>query len=202
VSGRSKALLTPDIPAWAALFFNTRGGNHMAKLRDIYHYENPRFSPLRDAARRATAAYQNAARGLDTLKEWVLVEFGLVHTADAIHRLAHEQPKRFDVIGDILHQRHLMQEYPETPEYRERPEDMDGVFGEVIRLLEDIEDALRDCVGVSEEVGLYPLAREFENLQMENSKSYETMLYAWQMYDATESSGTSYDNWIEHLFSE
>ena len=101
----------------------------MAKLRDIYHYENPRFSPLRDAARRATAAYQNAARGLDTLKEWVLVEFGLVHTADAIHRLAHEQPKRFDVIGDILHQRHLMQEYPETPEYRERPEDMDGVFG-------------------------------------------------------------------------
>ena len=60
----------------------------MAKLRDIYHYENPRFSPLRDAARRATAAYQNAARGLDTLKEWVLVEFGLVHTADAIHRLA------------------------------------------------------------------------------------------------------------------
>ena len=40
----------------------------MAKLRDIYHYENPRFSPLRDAARRATAAYQNAARVLDTLK--------------------------------------------------------------------------------------------------------------------------------------
>lgn len=172
----------------------------MAKLREIYNYEGPRFSPLRDAARRATAAYQNAARGLDTLKEWVLVEFGLVHTADAIHRLAHEQPKRFDVIGDILHQRHLMQEYPETPEYRERPEDMDGVFGEVIRLLEDIEDALRDCVGVSEEVGLYPLAREFENLQMENSKSYETMLYAWQMYDKTDGSATSYDNWVEKLF--
>lgn len=143
----------------------------MAKLRDIYHYENPRFSPLRDAARRATAAYQNAARGLDTLKEWVLVEFGLVHTADAIHRLAHEQPKRFDVIGDILHQRHLMQEYPETPEYRERPEDMDGVFGEVIRLLEDIEDALRDCVGASEEVGLYPLAREFETFRWRTAKA-------------------------------
>ena len=77
---------------------------------------------------------------------------------------------------------------------------MDGVFGEVIRLLEDIEDALRDCVGASEKVGLYPLAREFENLQMENSKSYETMLYAWQMYDKTDGSATSYDNWVEKLF--
>lgn len=172
----------------------------MEKLREIYNYEDPRFSPLRDAARRATAAYQDAERGMDALKEWVLVAFGLVHTSDAIHRLAHKQPKRFDGIGDILHQRHLMQEYPTTPEYRNRPEDMDGVFSEVIRLLGDIEDALRDCVGASEEVGLYSLARQFENLQMENSKSYETMLYAWQMYDKTDGSATSYDNWVEKLF--
>lgn len=172
----------------------------MARLREIYSYDDGKYAALRDAARRATAAYQNAARGLDTLKEWVLVEFGLVHTAEAIHRLAHLQPVRFDAIGDILHQRHLMQEYPATAEYRERPEDMDGVFGEVIRLLEAIETELKDCVGVCEAAGLYPLAREFENLQMDNSRSYEKFLYAWQMYDATESSGTSYDSWIQALF--
>ena len=174
----------------------------MPKLREIYSYDSAAYAPLRDAARRATAAYQNAARGLDTLKEWVLIEFGLVHTADVIHRLAHLQPQRFDVVGDILHQRHLMQEYPETEEYRERPENMDGVFAEVIRLLDEIEKALKECVRVSDELGLYPLGRAFENLQMQNSESYEMFLYAWQMYDKTDSSATSYDDWIRALWKE
>lgn len=174
----------------------------MAKLREIYSYDNPRFSALREAARRATAAYQNAARGLDTLKEWVLVEFGLVHTAEAIHTLAHEQPKRFDAIGDILHQRHLMQEYPETEEYRQRPEDLNGVFGAVIGLLEEIEASLKDCVYEAESANLYPLARAFENLQMENSASYERMLCAWQMYDRTDGSADSFDSWMAGLFRE
>ena len=172
----------------------------MAKARERFTYDDPRFAPLRDAARGATAAYQNAARGLDTLKEWVLVEFGLVHASDAIHALAHAQPKRFDVIGDILHQRHLMQEYPETPEYRARPADLDGVFAEIIRMLDEIETALRECVRVSDELGLFPLGRAFETLQMENSESYEKFLYAWQMYDATDSSATSYDSWMRALF--
>lgn len=172
----------------------------MAKVNERFTYDDPRFAPLRDASRRATAAYQNAARGLDTLKEWVLIKFGLTQTAEAIHRLAHEQPKRFDGIGDILHQRHLMQEYPETPEYKERPADLDGVFGEIIRMLDEIETALKDCVYEAETANLYPLARAFENLQMQNSESYEKFLYAWQMYDMTDSSATSYDNWIRGLF--
>lgn len=171
----------------------------MARLRDIYSYDSEKFGGLRDAARQATAAYQNADRGLDALKEWVLVEFGLVHTSDMLHALAHLQPRRFDKIGDILHQRHLMQEYPATEEYRERPEDLDGVFEAAIRLLKAIETALKACVGRSEEAGLYPLARAFENLQMENSASYEKLLYAWQMYDRTDGSATSYDNWVAGL---
>lgn len=174
----------------------------MPKLREIYSYDNAAYAPLRDAARRATAAYQDAARGMDTLKEWVLIEFGLVHTAEAIHRLAHLQPQRFDAVGDILHQRHLMQEYPETGEYRERPEDMDGVFAEVIRFLGVIEKALKECVRVSDELELYPLGRAFENLQMQNSESYEKFLYAWQMYDETDAGAASFDDWMRKLFGE
>lgn len=174
----------------------------MPKLREIYSYDNAAYAPLRGAARRATAAYQDAARGMDTLKEWVLIEFGLVHTAEAIHRLAHLQPQRFDAVGDILHQRHLMQEYPETGEYRERPEDMDGVFAEVIRFLGEIEKALKECVRVSDELELYPLGRAFENLQMQNSESYEKFLYAWQMYDETDAGAASFDDWMRKLFGE
>ena len=172
----------------------------MAKAREIFTYDDARYAPLRDAARNATRAYQDAARGLDTLKEWVLIEFGLMNLSNAIHALAHEQPKRFDAIGDILHQRHLMQEYPATEEYRARPANLDDVFEEIIRMLDRIETALKECVRVSDEQGLYPLGRAFENLQMQNSESYETFLYAWEMFDATDGSATSYDNWVRTLF--
>lgn len=174
----------------------------MGRLQETYNYANDRFARLRDAARTVTAGYQNAARGMDTLKEWVLIEFGMPNTADAIHRLAHLQPKRFDQVGDILHQRHLIQEYPATPEYTKRPETLDGVFEEVIAMLQYIEDGLRDCVAVCDELKLWALAREFENLQTENSRSYEKFLYAWQMYDRFEGSETSYDNWIVRLFEQ
>ena len=69
-------------------------------------------------------------------------------------------------------------------------------------MLQKIEDALRKCVEVCDENGLYPLGRGFENLQMENSASYEKFLYAWQMYSEHEMSATSFDGWIEELFEE
>lgn len=66
--------------------------------------------------------------------------------------------------------------------------------------IDRIETALKECVRVSDEQGLYPLGRSFENLQMQNSESYETFLYAWEMFDATDGSATSYDNWVRTLF--
>ena len=35
---------------------------------------------------------------------------------------------------------------------------------------------------------------------MQNSESYEMFLYAWEMFDATDGSATSYDNWVRTLF--
>ena len=172
------------------------------KLADFYNYENEKFSPVRDAARRVTAVMQTSNRGLDSLKEWVLIEMGLVHTSDAIHELAHKQPKMWDELAEILHQRHLMQEYPATEEYTKRPEDMDGVFKAVIELLQANEDALKEFVRVCDENGLYALARQAESIQIENSADYDKFLKAWQIFDTTDASATSYDNWILHLFHE
>ena len=172
------------------------------KLADFYNYENEKFSPVRDAARRVTAAMQNANRGLDSLKEWVLIEMGLVHTSDAIHELAHKQPKMWDELADILHQRHLMQEYPATEEYTKRPDDMDGVFEEIMRLLRENDEALKDFIHVCDENAQYALARQAETIQIENSEDCTKFLMAWQMYDMTDASATSYDNWILHLFHE
>ena len=81
----------------------------MARLKERFDFENGALAAVRDAAKNVTGAYQDAARGLDTLKEWVLIEFRMPNTANAIHKLAHLQPQRFDVVGDLLHQRHILQ---------------------------------------------------------------------------------------------
>ncbi len=168
----------------------------MAKAYDIFNYDSAIYGVMRDPTRRATQACQNANRALDTLKERVLIEFGLPNTSEYIHNLAHWFPPFFDRIGDILHQRHLTQEYPETPEYKERPADLDGVFGEIIRLLDEVQNALHQCVVTADDNNLHPLGRQFENLEADNSKLYEQILYAWNMFDASEDSATSYDNWV------
>ena len=170
------------------------------KLADFFNYENEMFSKLRDAALDVTAAMRNANRGLDTLKEIVLIEIGLVHTSDAIHELAHKQPQRFDTIGDILHQRHLIQEYPATEEYTNHPEDMDGVFEEVINFLRKNDEALKQFITICDETQNYALARQAETLQIENSEDCEKFLEAWAMFDSTDASATSFDNWVLHLF--
>ena len=170
------------------------------KIADVFNYENSMFSPLRDAARKVTAAMQQANRSLDALKEYVLIEIGLVHTSDAIHELAHKQPGYFDQIGDLLHQRHLMQEYPATEEYTKRPKDMDEVFEEIMRLLRENDEALRDFIKVCDENAQYALARQAETIQIENSEDCTKFLAAWSMYDSTDASATSFDNWILHLF--
>nr|DAT56404.1 MAG TPA: putative bacterioferritin [Caudoviricetes sp.] len=174
----------------------------MARLKERFDFENGALAEVRDAARDATGAYQDAARGLDTLKEWVLIVFGMPKTAEILHKLAHLQPQRFDEIGDLLHQRHILQIYPETKEYDGRPDDLEGVFESVIDMLDKIENALRRCVAICDENGLYPLGRGFENLQMENSRSYEKILYAWQMYSEHEMSATSFESWIEEVFEQ
>ena len=170
------------------------------KIYDVFNYENSMFSPLRDAARKVTAAMQNANRGLDAIKEIVLIEMGLVNTSDAIHTVAHKQPHYFDQIGDFLHQRHLMQEYPATEEYTKRPEDMDEVFEEIMRLLRENDEALRDFIKVCDENAQYALARQAETIQIENSEDCTKFLQAWAMFDEGSSSATSFDNWVKHLF--
>lgn len=170
------------------------------KLADVFNYENSMFSPLRDPARRVTAAMQQANRSLDALKEYVLIEMGLVHTSDAIHELAHKFPVYFDEIGSILHQRHLMQEYPATEEYTKRPEDMDEVFEEIMRLLRENDEALREFIKVCDENAQYGLARQAENIQIKNSEDCEKFLLAWKMLDESDASATSFDDWVLHLF--
>ena len=107
----------------------------------VRDYEK-RFEWMIPLAKKATMAYQNAARYFDEMKEILLVDLGLVHTSELFHETAHWFPGQFDVIGDILHQHHVIQSYGGTPEFPGVDRDVGDICEMAVRLLDDIIDSL------------------------------------------------------------
>ena len=166
----------------------------MAKARDIFGYEKPKYAPLKEPAKRVVMAQ----RFCDTVQEWVYIEAAMPFTSRMIHDLAHSFAQRFDEFSEMLHERHLMTIYGATPELVEPIEDMDKAFEIVIGVMDEIQDALEDFRSVTDNADFRPMALKTEELMLRNSEEYTRFLAAWFMWDESESR-TSFDNWIEHL---
>ena len=169
-------------------------------VREKYSYDNPEFSVLRDPARAVVAAYQDANRALDAIQEYALIEEGMPGLSAAIHYEAHLMPARFDSFADMLHERHLMAEYPATEEmdWREELHDLDDVFRCVINALEDIQDALENFRDVTDNAKFRPMALFAEGLMTQNSADYAMFLNMWAKWDNDGGSKTSFDSWVRH----
>ena len=170
------------------------------KIKERYGYGNPQFSVLRDPARAVVAAYQDANRTLDTIQEYVLIEEGMPNLAHAIHSQAHMMPPRFDSFSNMLHERHLMAEYPATAEmdWREELHDLDDVFRCVILTMEGIQEALEDFRKVVDNTNFRPMALKAEELMTQNSADYTKFLDMWARWDNEGGSKTSFDSWVRH----
>lgn len=169
-------------------------------VRKKYSYDNPEFGVLRDPARAVIAAYQNANRFLDATQEWVLIEEGMPNLSRVIHLQAHAYPARFDAFAEMLHERHLMAEYPATPEmdWREELKDLDDVFRAVLAAMDDIQDALEEFYAVTDTAQFRPMALKTEELMAQNSADYTPFLQMWARWDNDGGSKTSFDSWVRH----
>lgn len=176
----------------------------MQKAKDIFNFDNPLFRPLREPSREVIKAYQDANRYFDTTQEYVYIEEGMPILAKIIHTEAHEFPKRFDKFVDMLHERHLMGEYPATEElnWREELKDLDSVFDLLIRVLNNIQDALENFHKVTDNSQFRPMALLTEELMAENSKVYTKFLQLWFRWNNDGGSKTSFDSWCHTLFCE
>ena len=170
------------------------------KVSEIYNYENADFAPLRDPMRGVIAAYQDAARFLDTVQENVYINMGMIHTSRVIHDLAHEMPKRFDEFGDALHEQHLMVEYPATNELAEDIKELDEAFAIVVEVLNNVGAALERFREVTDNARFRPLALKAEEMMMKNSADYTRILEMWAMWENGKSSATSFDNWVMEMY--
>ena len=164
----------------------------------VRDYEK-RFEWMIPLAKKATMAYQNAARYFDEMKEILLVDLGLVHTSELFHETAHWFPGQFDVIGDILHQHHVIQSYGGTPEFPGVDRDVGDICEMAVRLLDDIIDSLSEFIRISDGNSCWAIGRELETLQINVSEVKDKYLKVWAMYDFAETSATSFDSWVLHL---
>lgn len=163
------------------------------------NYGPDRWPAMEEPARRVTDAMQRAMRFMDACKEHVLILEGMPLTAQAIHDQAHTYGEMWDEFGAILHQRHMIQEFPPTPQLDESP-DLQRAFEIILACMDEIDKALLDFIEAAEQAReLRPLARSAENLQMKNSQDYTKWLEAAKMWE-DEPRKLSYDKWILALF--
>ena len=176
----------------------------MAKLKEIFNFDNPKYAPLREPSRAVIKAYQDANRFLDTTQEYVYIEQGMIFLSKLIHNQAHEYPKRFDEFIEMLHERHLMGEYPATPEldWKAELKSIDDVFGVIVRVFDEIQEALEGFHRVTDNADFRPMALFTEELMAQNSKDYTLFLQLWARWNEDGGSKTSFDSWCEKFLEE
>lgn len=170
----------------------------MPKLSEFYNYDREPYFSIRDAARGVTGAFGAQNKWLDTMQEWLFIERGLKHTSDIIHGIAHRALVYLDDFSEILHERHLMTEYPATMELDEKFSDPSDVFSAVCAVLDETGEALKRFRDLAAANGLDPMALKTEELMMKVSREQTAVLKLWQMWDQGVSA-TSFDNWALHL---
>lgn len=178
--------------------------------RDIYNYKNPKFYALRDPMRKVMRAFLDAERYFAAIKEVVWGRYGMPYLSDAIHALEHKQPERIDAFSSAMRQEGLEVEYPGTPELDEPLDVLDEVFRVCVDLTDNIDRSLQDFIDVSDkrnsgatpQQGKFPaLARQAEQLQIENSQDRTKLLEAWSMW-GNKPGISSFDKWVRTLYKE
>lgn len=179
------------------------------KLKDKFNFDNPKFGVLRDSARVVSREYLQGNRCLDEAKEYVYIEQSLKFCSDIIHLQAHKFLELLDTFGDLLHERHLMQEYPATEEidWKTTFTDMDSVFDFIVKVLENVGEALEQFHAKTDNAQFRPMALKTEELMLINSKDHTKFLELWAIYDQLNEKGsmgspTSFDSYCKKFLDE
>ena len=174
------------------------------KLKEKYNFDVEPFKGLRNAARAVSKAYLDGNRFLDAAKEYIYIEQSLKFCSEIVHCQAHKFLQLLDDFGDMLHENHLVQEYPETPElnWREELKDMDGVFEFITRVLENVQEALEAFHDATDNAQFRAMALYAEELMLTNSQDRTKFLEMWAIYDQLNEQGgagspTSFDGWCQ-----
>lgn len=143
------------------------------------------------------AAYQNANKWLDILKEELLMTHSSVFFSNYVHNLAHSMPVRFDKFGDILHTADIRIPYPATAYIPTIPEDIDGIIGCIFDILGGISESLRTFIKNTQDTEYHAMSCSVEELLVDIESEYPAL---YRMSRAYKHCGDviSFDKWVNH----
>lgn len=150
---------------------------------------------VEDFACSVIAAYQNATKWLDTIKEMIYHDHSCVFFSDYIHRLAHSMPERFDKFGDILHTGDIKIEYPETKELEDVPSTPEEAIDKVIEILNAIKGSLNNFIKCTDENN-HGMACSTEDLLMDIDKEYTPLFRMKKALENCDGDYASFDKWV------
>ena len=172
------------------------------RLNDLVNAEV--YSETLKQAKAVIIAYQNANRWADSVQEYVLMRFGMPTLAKIIHEQAHLFPARFDEFVDMLHERHLMATYGATEELdvADAIDELPKVFEFMICLHDLIAKELVAFQRVAKEEGLPAMAIKTDNFITQNSTDCTKYFEMWEMWENSNKSLVSFDNWCKRYLDD
>lgn len=151
-----------------------------------------------DGAIEATAvmaAYQNANKWLDIIKETLLMDQGCVFFSNYVHNLAHTMPVRFDAFGDILHTVDMKIPYPATAYIDSEPADIPQAFDKICSILDAICDSLDKFVEFANANHMRAAAISTESLMSDIANEYTALKRMRRAYDIS-GDVIKFDKWV------
>lgn len=153
-----------------------------------------------DFACSVIAAYQNATKWLDTIKEMIYHDYSCVFFSDYIHKLAHSMPEKFDKFGDILHTANIKIKYPDTRELDEVPNSPEEAFDVILDIFNAIKGSLNNFIKYVDDNN-HGMACATEELLMDIDKEYTPLFRMKKALENCNGDYASFDKWI-HQYLE
>lgn len=156
------------------------------------------FPQFKEPVRDVMSAMGEAMWHFAQIKEIIWYEAGYEHVKEFFHLMEHSYGDHIDALKALLSQVGLPLIYPTIQGMPEQPLSLEDCFNEGIKLIDRVNTAISELIEVTDDRLYEPLARQAENIQMENYRPRAVMLQARTMAQ-NEGSATSFDNWFEKM---
>lgn len=149
-----------------------------------------------DTPTQVMAAYQNANKWLDSVKEFLYIEMSCPFFSSYVHSLAHSMPERFDKFGDILHTDNIQIPYPTTVELETELTSISDAFEVIFMSLDNIKQSLNDFIKDVDDIK-HGMACSAETLLNDIESEYPMLFRLKDKWEQCNEDSVEFDKYVQ-----
>lgn len=164
-------------------------------MKDFKSLFSGKYGELYEPMRKAMSAMGKAMWHFAQIKEITWAQWGFEGITRAIHYLEHQQPEYIDSFKGLMAMLGLPLIYPPIPDMPREFNSLSEVLEACIGLVDEVNEALSQFIEAADLSGYEPLARQAENIQMQNFAPRAWLTQALTM-SLNPNSESSVDSWL------